>query len=312
MAMAVIEHFATAGVRPAEQLPFWNRLASETFSGLAVDCAAETFSADMLRWTLGELTMIRPRSPAAIVHRHIDTQVGRDDHVILHLQHRGSSRHSQLHRAIELADGDLALCASDIDYRIDLAGANEMLVVEMPRRLIADRLPDLDAALLVRIAGTAPAARMLHDFLLSLWRHGDQAGADPAWQSGVVDVFADLLGLALRSNPDAVIRPNRLDPRLRALVEVHLGDPELRTATLAAALGVSTRSIQTMFAAAGATPSGYILDRRLDRAATRLAAEPGISITAVAFDLGFNDSAYFARCFRHRFGTSPSLYRARH
>ena len=34
-----------------------------------------------------------------------------------------------------------------------------------------------------------------------------------------------------------------------------------------------------------------------------------MSITALAFDLGFNDSAYFSRCFRQRFGTTPSGYR---
>ncbi|MDB5690536.1 MAG: helix-turn-helix protein [Sphingomonas bacterium] len=306
--MAVIEHFATAGVRPWEQLPFWNRLASETFSGLSVDCSADGFPAEMMRWSLGSLTMIRPRSPAAVVRNHADARRTRSDRVILHLQHRGRSRHSQLGREVEIDSGDLALCASDADYRVDLSGANDMLVVELPRHLIAERVPDQEAIMQTRIAGAAPASRILHDFLLSLWRHGDQADADPAWQDGVVNVFADLLGLALRAQRP---EPRRLDARLLALVEAQLGDPALRTATLAAALGVSTRSVQTMFAAIGATPSGYILDRRLDRAADRLVREPAVSITAVAFDLGFNDSAYFARCFRRRFGTPPSLHRAR-
>lgn len=310
--MAVIEHFATAGVRPPEQLPFWNRLASETFSGLSVDCPADGFHAEMTRWSLGSLTMIRPRSPAAVIRNHADPQRVRSDRVILHLQHRGRSRHSQFGRVVEMDSGDMALCASDADYRVDLAGANDMLVVELPRHLIGERVPDLEAAMLVRIPGAAPAARMLHEFLLSLWRHGDQADADPAWQDGVVHVFADLLGLALRARSGPRPEQRRLDARLHALVEAQLGDPALRTATLAAALNVSARSVQTMFAAIGETPSGYILDRRLDRAADRLARDPTVSITAVAFDLGFNDSAYFARCFRQRFGTSPSLYRARH
>lgn len=305
--MTVIERFATAGVRPGEQLPFWNRLAGETFSGLTVDCAAEAFSAEMLRWSLGPLTMIRPRSPRAVVHNHGDGRRGRSDRIILHLQHRGRSRQSQSGREIEMDGGDLALCASDADYRIDLAGTNDMLVVELPRTLIAGRVADLDAAMLRRISGAAPATRMLHDFLLSLWRHGDQAAADPAWAEGVVDVFADLLALALRGR-EALEPARRLDPRLGALIDAQLGDPDLRTATLAGALGLSTRSVQLMFAAIGATPSGYILDRRLERAVERLSAAPGGSITAIAFDLGFNDSAYFTRCFRRRFGTAPSRY----
>jgi AraC-like DNA-binding protein len=38
-------------------------------------------------------------------------------------------------------------------------------------------------------------------------------------------------------------------------------------------------------------------------------ASPGASITEVAFELGFNDSAYFARCFRQQFGVPPRDWR---
>jgi len=310
--MTVIEHLATSGVGPGDQLRFWNRVASETFSGLAVDAAAESFPAEMWRWSLGALTMIRPRSPAAVVHSRAAARSARSDMVMLHLQHRGRSLHSQFGHSNELHSGDLAVCASDADYRIDLSEANDMLVVEMPRALLQLRTPDLDAKLARRIPGAAPGARLLHDFVLSLWQQGVPGTADPDWQNGIVDVFLDLLGLALRG-PNEAGRPGiRPDQRLLALVEAQLGNPDLRTATLADALKVSTRSIQNMFAAMGATPSGYILERRLDRAADRLTADANVSITAIAFDLGFNDSAYFARCFRQRFGTSPRLYRARH
>ena len=48
---------------------------------------------------------------------------------------------------------------------------------------------------------------------------------------------------------------------------------------------------------------------RLESAAERLRAQPELSITEVAFDYGFNDSAYFSRCFRHRFGARPRDWR---
>jgi AraC-like DNA-binding protein len=61
----------------------------------------------------------------------------------------------------------------------------------------------------------------------------------------------------------------------------------------------------------GTTPSAYILERRLARAAERLGAAHEASITEIAFELGFNDSAYFARAFRQRFGVSPREWRRR-
>ena len=41
-----------------------------------------------------------------------------------------------------------------------------------------------------------------------------------------------------------------------------------------------------------------------------LISNPATSVTEIAFDLGFNDSAYFARCFRQHYGKTPSAYRA--
>jgi AraC-like DNA-binding protein len=35
-----------------------------------------------------------------------------------------------------------------------------------------------------------------------------------------------------------------------------------------------------------------------------------MTITDVAFDVGFSDSAFFTRCFRRHFGVSPSQWRS--
>ncbi|MDB5684085.1 MAG: helix-turn-helix protein [Sphingomonas bacterium] len=310
--MGDIERFATAGIQPAEQLPFWNRLAEETFSGLTVDCPSNIFRAEMWRWSFGGLTMIRPRSPAAVVQHRPDLHRTRADLVTLHLQNRGRCLHTQAGRSGELQSGDFAICASDADYRLDLSERNDMLVVEMPRSALAARVPDLDSKVARHIPGGGTGGRLLRDFVLSLWQQGDQSEADPLWQEGVANVLLDLLALALRGPVGTEPAARRPDERLAALVDAHLWDPDLRTATLAEALNLSNRSIQHMFAAMGTTPSGYILERRLERAAERLVEAPSVSITTVAFDLGFNDSAYFARCFRRRFGTTPSLFRGRH
>ncbi len=197
-------------------------------------------------------------------------------------------------------------------YAIDLA-AHELLVVEFPRAPLAERFPGLDDALRQRMSGGSPGARVFHDFLLSLWRQSQQGFADPDWQEGVSQVFYDLVALAMRgaTKPDAAApsADSALRRRVLGIVEAQLADPALRTLSLAAACGASVRTIQNLFASMGTTPSAYILERRLARAAERLGAAPDASITEVAFELGFNDSAYFARAFRQRFGVSPREWR---
>ena len=56
----------------------------------------------------------------------------------------------------------------------------------------------------------------------------------------------------------------------------------------------------------GKTFRDYLVDYRL-KEARRLLENPAVSITDVTYAVGFNDPSYFARVFKQRFGTPPSM-----
>lgn len=56
----------------------------------------------------------------------------------------------------------------------------------------------------------------------------------------------------------------------------------------------------------GKTFLDYLVNYRL-KEACRLLANPAVTVTDVAYAVGFNDPSYFARIFKQRFGTSPSV-----
>lgn len=58
----------------------------------------------------------------------------------------------------------------------------------------------------------------------------------------------------------------------------------------------------------GVTPHQYLVRCRL-RAAARLLTDPRISITAIAYDVGFADLSNFVRTFRRAAGVSPREFR---
>jgi AraC-like DNA-binding protein len=79
---------------------------------------------------------------------------------------------------------------------------------------------------------------------------------------------------------------------------------------IAQALSLSPRSVQNVFATMATTPTAFILSKRLSAAAEILERGDDFgSVTDLAFDLGFNDSGYFARRFKMRFAVSPCQYR---
>ncbi|BBC72090.1 conserved hypothetical protein [Altererythrobacter sp. B11] len=312
--MAVIARFATSGIAVDDRLRYWNTVADEVFCGTFVNAERHRFEGEMWSWSVGDLDMIRTRSVQASVGRRPLDRV--EERVIMHMQWRGTGQHTQRGRETRLEPGDFVIGSPHSPYHFDLS-AHEMMVVEFPRQALQERIPDLDDALAQRLSGHSPAARVFNDFLLSLWRQAEAASEDPEWSEGISRVFYDLAAMAIRDARHGTSDGGRQDAPLWrqacAVVDAGLADPDLNTGSIAAELGTSVRTVQNLFARAGTTPSAAILERRLKRAAERLIAEPGATITDIAFAHGFNDSAYFTRCFRQKYGASPREWRlARH
>jgi AraC family transcriptional regulator len=59
----------------------------------------------------------------------------------------------------------------------------------------------------------------------------------------------------------------------------------------------------------GETLGDYLRRRRVEIAATRLVAQPRVSVLQLALSVGFGSAEAFARAFKKRFGCSPTLWR---
>ena len=80
---------------------------------------------------------------------------------------------------------------------------------------------------------------------------------------------------------------------------------------LAAAVGLSPSHYAMLFrAATGMPPHAWLVKRRIGRAC-ELLMNPRISITDIAFTLGFPSSQHFATTFRKHIGATPSEWRRR-
>jgi AraC-like DNA-binding protein len=75
--------------------------------------------------------------------------------------------------------------------------------------------------------------------------------------------------------------------------------------------GITARYIHMLFESEGVTFSEYVRDQRLTRAHNVLSDRhsSGPTIAAIAYAAGFGDLSYFNRCFRRRFGATPSQVR---
>jgi transcriptional regulator GlxA family with amidase domain len=149
---------------------------------------------------------------------------------------------------------------------------------------------DLAAFLIERHLGRAVAQKSLHVLLLHRARLGSDAQPRPPMEGDSAD---ERVGRAL------------------LLMEQNMTNP-LPIATIATRLNLSTRQLERLFhAALGERPA--IIYRRLRlRYARWLLENTERTITDIAIETGFSDSAHFSRQFKDFFAATPSGARSGH
>jgi DNA-binding response OmpR family regulator/nitrogen-specific signal transduction histidine kinase len=114
--------------------------------------------------------------------------------------------------------------------------------------------------------------------------------------------------------PRGIVVPSEdavLLERIGLAIEQHLEDPHFTVGALAAAVGMSVPGLKRkMRAIVNEPPVEYIRNFRLERAAQLLKQRTG-NVGEVAFAVGFQNLSYFSKCFRDRFGSTPSQYAER-
>ena len=97
---------------------------------------------------------------------------------------------------------------------------------------------------------------------------------------------------------------------LNAVIEKNLSDPEFNVDRLAKELYMSRNTLyRKILAISGETPTEFIRSHRLKRGVQLLENNFG-SVLEVAFEVGFSNSSYFAKCFKEVYHQSPTDYQA--
>jgi AraC-like DNA-binding protein len=108
----------------------------------------------------------------------------------------------------------------------------------------------------------------------------------------------------------AFVPPARHLLRAKDLADARYFEP-LGLEDLARAAGLSRAHFSREFRRAfGASPHGYLLTRRLERAAALLRGTDR-SVTDICFSVGLSSLGSFTTSFTRTFGVSPTAYRAK-
>lgn len=226
------------------------------------------------------------------------------EYMFLLMQDTGRCHVTQGEETATLAPGDMFL--------VDSVRPSTFLYPSDGSNQISLHIPRSEAVHRFGRAGTGGLA-ISHEDPLSLAIRAVtvkmlEEGAAAQMQLG--DALLSLIGAYIFSarGQGGVNTTETLLSRALAMIDRHRADPAFGPQSLASQLNVSERMLQRHFRPLGETPSHRILNRRLDLAHGRLTAghaRTSDSVTAIAFDCGFNDLSYFYREFRKKYGITP-------
>lgn len=98
--------------------------------------------------------------------------------------------------------------------------------------------------------------------------------------------------------------------RLIEFIEDNLDNGDLMIADLAQELGMS-RSVffNKLKTLTGLSPVEFLREMRIKKAAQLILADEG-NMAQIAYQVGFNDSHYFSKCFKQVYGVTPTEYKS--
>ncbi|WP_329183062.1 helix-turn-helix domain-containing protein [Actinacidiphila glaucinigra] len=232
-------------------------------------------------------------------------------HVLVHFQEAGVARIRQGGREGVTRAGDLVVLDNAKPYEVLFRGAMHSVLVRVPTHVLGLRPSLLDQVTAVRLSSERPVVGAAAALFARLARDeaGDVGEAETAlFAQPCVDLIRALVSLAV-GRDDLARAPlnSTLVQRVQEYVRLHLAEPDLTAARIAAEHHVSVRQLYLILSRAGITLADWIRTQRLEECKRELAssAYQFMTIEAIAHRWGFASAPHFSRVFKAAYGVSP-------
>jgi len=312
-----VQVFSTQGIPGPRKVEMWNSFLGRLTDAVHVQPRDPLkFNGTLLRQRLGPMTVFEVRCESVRVCHQIRraTRNTRPSfQVLMPAQGEFTLTHGD---RLTLPVGTGSFCLIDLTEPYELIHGNGLRTIglELPRVLLESCLPNAMGYAGTVVRQDSGASRVLGGLLRSLGSELTGEGSASALPPMLARSIAGFVVAAFADRTDASLVRGSADRLIafRGCVEAGLGDGDFGPADLAREFNVSERYVRMVFQSAGESMCGFLLRRRLERAAQLLRNEfyARRTVTDIALECGFNSASHFGQCFRRRFGMTPSQFRA--
>jgi AraC-like DNA-binding protein len=301
-----------ANVEGPKRAALWMRSAGALFPGLSVTKAPVNPIVGRIQGVpLGPGHLWTVLSPPVLVSYLPSAKRDVPPMFSVMLQLEGATTAAQCGRECRLEPGDFCVIdgLAPFDLEVDRP-LSRVVFLQMPRHAVLSRRDGLERRTAQAFDRLEPGAAFLRNVLTNLI---DAAPVlEPEQRAAALASVIQMLGVPRL--PGGEIFPGRNAERIAAtlaFIDAELADPTLTAQRIASAQRLSRRRLDQILATRGTSLSALIWARRLAQAASDL-LDPrfaGKTVTQIAFGVGFEDAAHFARAFKRRYDCTPREWR---
>lgn len=310
--MEVVAH-STAQILPNQRSAHWSRVIADTYFPLQLTFRdPSAFAGTLERRQMGSVSLSRlATEPLQYERRPTHISHTSEEEYLITVPRLSPVEFKQMEREVRCDPGGFILERGDEPYRFSYDAANELSVLKINKRSLAEKVRDPDrlCARTIDARSGLPAlfTSMMHQ-LHSLPPCADRASEVLGRQ--MVEVLA--LALDASVGDDHQVRTSVRSGHLRRaehVIRKNLSSPSLSPDFVAEACGISKRYLHELFGDTNQTVSQFIRDERLIAARDLIASSPTLSMAEIAYRFGFCDQAQFSRLFKAKFDQAPSEWR---
>lgn len=237
---------------------------------------------------------------------------GRDGYLLLVNNGDTQLSGTQVGRDYSIGKGEAALVSASEALKMTGGDKNIWMNVVVPQGLLDNAFAHANDRLALPIGADNEALAMLKRYCSFLENGPDLVSEDLIGHA--TETIVDLIGLAIGAKGESAelagmrgLRAARLQAVL-AKMRDSFADPAISAQGVAQQLRLSVRYVHDLLQETGVSFAERILELRLQRAHKMLSDRrcDQMRISEIALLSGFSDVSYFNRCFRRRFGTTPS------
>lgn len=217
-------------------------------------------------------------------------------------------------RAVLRETGDMTLIDSlqPSTFSYDPRLNNSQLSLHLPRELLHQHNPNVHFDPATLISAQSDYGQLINAHVKMLLNTADNSTSQQHLSNSLLELLCAQFARA--SNAEDLAANQKALQHLVALLHEHALEDGFNVGRLAELSGLSTRTIQRLFAEAGLQCAEMIQQIRLQRFAKRLELTQRqggkVQIAALAFEHGFGDVSTLNRLFKKHYGVSPKHYLA--